>query len=324
VTVATAYPYAKLGRDRIHELANIEYINHGCGIVQFKNVISIPNDEVLPYIDNNVEVPSCGMRIETQDDGSKKAYLYDGTEVAYENLIRMPMRFYNPHGEGGGPVTADTPSSIVDFFCEAEDAAYKCLLRYTDLHPFVLGTLQWRARGHVLKYLEGASLGLHNDNDSNTMIIDGQRYFAQRDIALHQTVNAILYLNDDYEGGVFRFPVAGVTLKADRGDIVFFPANYVGTHGVSPVTSGSRYVYLVEYGNGGHQVFEIAEPASGGEWGPPAYMPFVRQDYEALVNSGLSHYDDSDEVKLGLFASTPLKQNRMPEGPAEGTLIPYD
>lgn len=324
MTTSVVYPYAKLGKDRIHELEGIQYINHGCGIVQFKGVINIPTNDVLPYIDDNVEVPSCGMRIEKDESGAVKAYQYDGTEIPYENLLRMPLRFFNPHGHGGGPVTPSTPPHLVDFFCEAEDVAYKCLLRYTDLHPFIVGTLQWRARGHVLKYVKGASLGLHNDNDTNTMIINGQRYFSQRDIAVHQTVNAILYLNDDYEGGVFRFPVADVTLKADKGDIVFFPANYVGTHAVSPVTEGERYVYLIEYGNGGHQITEIAEPTDGGEWGLLTWMPFVRQDYEALVTAGLSHYDDHKDIELGLHGSTPVKQNRTPEGPPEGTFISYD
>lgn len=318
------YPYAKLGRDRIHQLNQIRYINHGCGIVQFKNVINVPTSDVLPYIDDNVEVPTCGMRVERDEFGNSRAYGYDGTEVPYENLLRMPMRFYNPQGTGGGPVTPTTPPHLIDFFCEAEDVAYKCLLRYIDLYPFVIGTLQWRARGHVLKYATGSLLGLHNDNDTNTMIIDGQRYFSQRDIAIHQTVNAILYLNDNYEGGVFRFPVPDLTLKAEEGDIVLFPANYLGTHAVSPVTSGERYVYLIEYGNGGNKVTEIADPADDGEWGLLTWMPFIRQDYEAMVSAGLSHYDDSKEIELGLEGSTPIKQNRVPEGPPEGAYIPYD
>lgn len=318
------YPYAKLGRDRIHEVKEIQYINHGCGIVQFKNVIDIPSDELIPYIDDNVEVPSCGMKIEKQPDGTKKAFYYDGTEVPYENLMRMPMRFFNPDGNGGGPVTADTPESLVSFFCKTEDEAYKCLLRYADIHPMIVGMLQWRARGHVLKYAPGALLGLHADNDTNTLIIDSQRYFSQRDIAIHQTVNAILYLNDDYEGGLFRFPVADVTLKPSKGDIVFFPANYVGAHGVTPVTDGHRYVYLIEYGNGGQKVVPIAEPDALTQWGSPAWMPFFRQDYASLINAGLSDYDDSKEVSLGLINTTVLKQNRTPEGPPEGKFIPYD
>jgi predicted 2-oxoglutarate/Fe(II)-dependent dioxygenase YbiX len=56
---------------------------------------------------------------------------------------------------------------------------------------------------------------------------------------------------DDCEGGAMRFPYAGVTIPAERGDVLCFPANYLGAHEVTPVKEGSRRIsYLGWFGQG--------------------------------------------------------------------------
>lgn len=320
-TVEKHLEIPKLGDTGCEEVNAIEYVNHGSGVMQFKNVLNIPQDRVLPYIDKYSYVPSCGLEI-YEEDGVKKARDFEGNEQPYANLLALPLRL------GGfgmpGPVEDYTDQDIVKFFNDCERSLYLCLMRYIDIHPMILNTIWWKARGHVLKYLPGASLGMHNDNDTNFRVINGQRYFSQREVAMYQVVNAIIYFNDSYDGGEFRFPYANVTLKPGTGDIVFFPANYVGSHAVAPVRSGERYTYLAQFGHGVAKSDEIREAQESVEWLPPVYLPFVYQDAEKFAKSGFSHFDDSVEMGLGLYNNTVISQCRSVEGNPTGTRLEYE
>lgn len=313
---------SKLEPGDCQRVANIRYTNHGCGIVQFHRVADIPSSDVINYINENVYVPSCGLEI-VEIDGETVGRDFTGKIVPMNFLNALPMRF----GGGGtqGPVKDDSPQFILDFFTGYEKALYRSLIRYVDIHPMILNTIWWKGRGHILKYLPGSSLGMHNDNDTNTQIKNGQRYFSGRDIARYQTVNALIYLNDDYGGGEFRFPYANLTLKPDAGDIVFFPANYMGSHGVAPVTSGERFTYLAQFGHGVPKKEEgpsILEAQESTEWLPLVFLPFLGQDLRKFVEAGFSDLDDSKDQALGLFETRPL--NRNIEGPATGTFLEYD
>lgn len=304
----------------MERIDSIEYDVYVGGVVHFKNVIDIP-EKIISYIDENAYVPSCGLEIVDKEDGTKFCRDFEGNISAYETLLSLPMRL------GGfgmpGPVEKYTPEDIVAFFESCEKANYFCLVRYMDLYPLIVNTIWWKDRGHVLKYLPGASLGVHNDNDTNFRVIDGQRYYSQRDVAMHQVVNSLIYFNDDYEGGEFRFPYLDVTLKPSRGDIVFFPANYVGSHAVAPVKSGYRYTYLSQFCQGGHQ-HQIVEAQESVEWLPPVFLPFLYQDHKKFFESGFSHFDESKDLELGLHGNSLVAQNRSVEGPATGTRLAYD
>jgi hypothetical protein len=60
-----------------------------------------------------------------------------------------------------------------------------------------------------------------------------------------RTVSAILYLNDDYEGGELHFPrIDGLTVKPEAGDIIVFPSTYTYLHESIPLLNGTKYVVL--------------------------------------------------------------------------------
>jgi len=48
-------------------------------------------------------------------------------------------------------------------------------------------------------------------------------------------------LNDDYEGGEFKFFNGNYTVKLNKGDALIFPADYFWVHEVTSVTKGNRY-----------------------------------------------------------------------------------
>lgn len=78
----------------------------------------------------------------------------------------------------------------------------------------------------------GDGMVVHADNAND----DGSpNLFAWR------TYSAVLYLNDDYEGGSTYFPRLGVEVQPKTGKLVAFGAGSEYQHGVRPITSGKRY-----------------------------------------------------------------------------------
>ena len=51
---------------------------------------------------------------------------------------------------------------------------------------------------------------------------------------------ALLYLNDEYSGGMLNFPLQDLSLKPKPGTLIFFKGDYLIPHEVSEVESGSR------------------------------------------------------------------------------------
>lgn len=64
--------------------------------------------------------------------------------------------------------------------------------------------------------------------------------------AYNCTVSAVIYINDDYEGGEIEFPrLNGYIHKPKVGDIAIFPSNYIYEHASLPMKSGTKYCVVV-------------------------------------------------------------------------------
>ena len=79
------------------------------------------------------------------------------------------------------------------------------------------------------KYSEGGFMSKHCDNIHHS---HGQEYgFPQ--------VSALLFLNDDYEGG--EFIIAGEVYNPKKGSGIAFPSNFIYPHEVLPISKGTRW-----------------------------------------------------------------------------------
>jgi len=75
----------------------------------------------------------------------------------------------------------------------------------------------------ILRYQEGENIKDHSDVADN--------------IRASCTIN----LNEDYEGGEFRFFNGQIKEKFKTGDAIIFPAEPIWIHGTEPITKGVRY-----------------------------------------------------------------------------------
>ena len=62
-----------------------------------------------------------------------------------------------------------------------------------------------------------------------------------------RSITALVYLNDDFEGGELFFPDHDLVIKPKPGTFVMFPSNKNFRHGVSPITAGRRNSYQRVY-----------------------------------------------------------------------------
>ncbi|MDQ9038307.1 2OG-Fe(II) oxygenase [Acinetobacter seifertii] len=79
----------------------------------------------------------------------------------------------------------------------------------------------------LAKYVAGSHIRNHNDTATE---------FSSR------CVSAILYLNDNYEGGTLNFPRSSYSHHPNVGELLLFPSEYL--HGVFPVILGIRYCFV--------------------------------------------------------------------------------
>ena len=79
------------------------------------------------------------------------------------------------------------------------------------------------------KYSEGGFMSRHVDNIHHS---HGQEYG-------YPQASALLFLNDDYEGG--HFHISGLRYETKKGSAIIFPSNVMFPHEVNLITKGTRY-----------------------------------------------------------------------------------
>lgn len=74
----------------------------------------------------------------------------------------------------------------------------------------------------------------------------GQEYKAHSDgsTEIGRSISAIVYLNNDYEGGEIEFVNFGIKIKPETGMLILFPSNYAYSHIAHPVTDGTKYALV--------------------------------------------------------------------------------
>ena len=82
------------------------------------------------------------------------------------------------------------------------------------------------------------------NNTNNIRIIKyevGQQIKDHTDVTENIRGSLTINLNDDYEGGEFRFFGGQIKVNLSAGEAMLFPAEPLWIHGTEPVTKGARY-----------------------------------------------------------------------------------
>lgn len=195
----------------------IEIENPGLGLNVYRNVFSA--DDAKRYI--NI--------LESNLDGSKKhkwaeAYVTNSTTPIKRARDCVDFRFkqgdLGPRDEHNG--------ELYDLHQEIYDKLKFCIDDYAQY--WGINVIYYEAFNFVKYEGEGKHFNIHADH--------GPAYNA--------TVSAVIYINDDYEGGEIQFPrLDGYTLTPKIGDIAVFPSNYIYEHASLPMKSGTKYCVVI-------------------------------------------------------------------------------
>jgi hypothetical protein len=248
----------------------------GGGTVIFRNAIDVPQEEIIPYL-----------------EGKKDLWKKENFEIVYgedgkpSHAVNRGGFIYSLEAANSAPVRIQDLNHR--FFKDCDTAIYKCLMEYIEQFPAILQCLWWYSGGHTLAYDQGGALGMHCDNDVN------YRFGAipRSEHATRNVVSVVVYLNDciedgektkySFTGGHMSVDYFDIDIVPKTGDILFFPANYLGAHEIHEVTSGTRYSYLSFFAQGSESPDKQISPivrknqwTPGGQW----WLPTVIEDFE--------------------------------------------
>lgn len=86
----------------------------------------------------------------------------------------------------------------------------------------------WFEGHNILKYQFGQEYKQH---------YDGSTYLGRH-------ISAILYLNDNYDGGELEFPKFNIKIKPQKGMLMLFPSNFAYSHIAHPIKDGTKYALV--------------------------------------------------------------------------------
>lgn len=191
--------------------------NPGLGLNVYHNVFS--KEDADRYIDT----------LESNLDGTKK-YKWSEAQVTNSSTPIKKARDcvdfkYKP--ENLGPRN-DLNAPLIDLHQEIYNKLKYCIDDYA--RYWGINVVYYEAFNFVKYEGEGKHFRVHADHGP----------------AYNCTVSAVIYINDDYEGGEIQFPrLNNYVLKPKVGDIAVFPSNYIYEHASLPMKSGTKYSVVI-------------------------------------------------------------------------------
>lgn len=272
----------------------------GMGIVLFENLINVNQSLIIPFLESLKDKALKEDYTFIYDDKQKPLYAINrsGHRYSLEDIDKSCnhiMAFLND----------EIDEEIFSFFRLCEEAMYQSLIRYVEIFPMLLPCLWWRTQGHVVAYGEGATFGLHCDNDINYQ--PGAE--PDQQLAIRNVVGCLIYLNssvdkeseiiqNEYLGGQIHFPYAGVEYSPKAGDLLMFPSNYLATHEVKESKCNNRYGYVGYFAQGSEQPdrgIKIRQPSNVVDGGQ-VWMPEIFNDYISYIENKYTDKKDLDRL----------------------------
>lgn len=144
---------------------------------------------------------------------------------------------------------------------------------YSEKYGIKVKRMPWNPF-HIVKWKPEMSSGLHSD----CQYPDGSPLIKSNYFKLN--ITALIYPNDNYEGGEIGWPDYDLEIKPKAGDMVLFPANNSYLHYVKNVESGLRFTLPTWY------TFDIGME-----------VPNLEYNSEASKNLWVNEGEDSSHLR---------------------------
>lgn len=166
----------------------------------------------------------------TPEESSKVVNVLD--KVAINGTITWtPISFYESYSsvlpQDGDPEIAEE-GLPEDIFSRIKDGIIQGVASVHDIDPETVVQIGY----HTQKWEPGAYARLHSDNTDE---------FGNPGAFTRSRYAAFLYLNDDFEGGLLKFPKSEIELAPKVGMLAVFDGGFNNMHEVTLIESGVRY-----------------------------------------------------------------------------------
>lgn len=219
----------------------------GSGLCLAENLFDFNPQDIIDYLSFLRQMEQ-GTFTYIEENGKKYAINKTGFKFDMDSVRIAPERFTDPLCKGFDQKPTEEQKNLVVFL---EDLLYKVLVEYCKIYPDAATVCWWRSAGHFATYSNGQRIGPHCDDQ----IPHDDSFGVTNEYPKHAKVSINIYLNDcvekeeelngtNFMGGWIKFRHAKYTHKPKIGTAVIYPANFVGTHEVTPVTHGMRIAYL--------------------------------------------------------------------------------
>lgn len=143
----------------------------------------------------------------------------------------MPISFYESYSS---TLPQDNDEHVVaeglpaDIFSQVKQGIIEAVASVHDLDPKIISQIGY----HTQKWEPGAYARKHSDNTDE---------HGKSGAFTRSRYAAFLYLNEDFEGGMLKFPDQNIDLAPKVGMLAAFDGGFDNMHEVSLITSGVRY-----------------------------------------------------------------------------------
>ena len=224
----------------------------GGGVILYEHAFDLDWDWMRSFCQETLEEERSKM-YEPGDDpitGERGYINRSGYFFSEGSLDLMPLR--------GSATHQNTSQEVQEVLGAIESARDSCLEHYLTKYPMAQKCIWWKIKSHLVAYPPGSYLGLHSDVSTDYKY--GKPHPSDQ-LATRNTVSVVAYLNDsvdtkdeldgtNFTEGHHRFEYLDIEYTPRKGDMLFFPSNYMAAHQVLPVGAGTRYTYLGWYCQG--------------------------------------------------------------------------
>jgi hypothetical protein len=166
----------------------------------------------------------------TPEESAKIVEVLDKV-AANGTLTWMPISFYESYSstlpQEGDPEIAESGLPL-DIFAQIKTKIIEAVASVHDLDPKTIVEIGY----HTQKWEPGAYARVHSDNTDEH---GNSGPFARSRYA------AFLYLNDDFSGGLLKFPKQDLEIAPKVGMLAAFDGGFNNMHEVTLIESGVRY-----------------------------------------------------------------------------------
>jgi len=186
--------------------------------MNLKNKIRLTKDIVV--YEDFIDIETCQKMIKALDSQA------DNGKISW-----MPISFYESYSS---VLPQDNDQEVLDaelsptIFSDIEKAMPEAIASVHDLDPKTISKIGY----HTQKWEPGAYARIHSDNtdaEGKSGAFTRSRYAG------------FLYLNDNFQGGLLRFPGQDLEIQPKVGMLAVFDGGFNNMHEVSLIESGVRY-----------------------------------------------------------------------------------